>query len=131
MFNDGIAINEIHSKIETIKGEEKKCVQALMSKIGIDISRGDPSLTSTRVYGFKLDGKTYEANHHRDILLEVAEIVLRKHPDEHDKILSIRGCKRKYFSKDLYDYRRIKGTNIYAELNENAKTLKKDANKSY
>jgi len=24
MFNDGIAINEIHSKIETIKGEEKK-----------------------------------------------------------------------------------------------------------
>ena len=45
------------------------------------------------------------------------------------KFLEISGPKRKYFSKDhrelSFDYKRVGGTDIYAELNENAKTLDK------
>jgi hypothetical protein len=128
MSSDDITIDELRSKIETMKGEERKCAQDLMSKLEIDISKDDPGLTDTRVREFELEGKTYKADYYRGVLLKVAEIVLRKYPDEHDKILLIRGTKRKYFSKDpkdLYDYKKINGTNIYAELNENARTLRK------
>ncbi|MDL1959298.1 MAG: hypothetical protein LWX01_06700 [Deltaproteobacteria bacterium] len=128
MSSDDITIDKLRSKIETMKGEERKRAQDLMSKLKIDISKDDPGLTDTRVWEFELEGKTYKADYHRDVLLKVAEIVLRKYPDEHDKIFLIRGTKRKYFSKDpkdLYDYKRINGTNIYAELNENARTLRK------
>ncbi len=127
MSNDYINIDELRSNIKTMKGEERKRAQILLSELEIDISKEDRRLTDTRVRAFELEGKTYNADYHRDVLLKVAEIVLCKYPDAQDKIFSIRGRKRKYFSKDTkdlsHDYRRINGTNIYAELNENARTL--------
>jgi len=129
MSSDYIDIDQLRSNMKSMKGEERKQAQTLLSKLEIDISKKDHSLTDTRVRAFELEGKIYNADHHRDILLKVAEIVLWKYPDDQDKIFLIDGKKRKYFSRDTkdlsHDYRRINGTNIYAELNENARTLNK------
>jgi hypothetical protein len=129
MSSDYIDIDQLRDNMKSMTGEERKQAQILISKLEIDISKEDNSLTDTRVRAFELEGKIYNADHHRDILLKVAEIVLWKNRDNQDKIFSIHGRKRKYFSRDTkdlsHDCRRINGTNIYAELNENARTLKR------
>jgi len=62
-------------------------------------------------------------SHWKDVVLTTAEIMYKLHEDEFDKILNLKGKKRPYFSKDpnlLRDPRKIKSTNVYAEINMGA-----------
>jgi hypothetical protein len=124
-----ITKSEIQNKLKTLSLEEQKVAYGLLDKLDIDVSKGDGRLTGVKPSGFYLEGKFYAVDHHREILLKVAEIAVAKNPTETAKFLEISGRKRNYFSKDYrelsFDYKRIAGTDIYAELNENARTLNK------
>jgi len=119
----------IRKNLKALSHEEKKKAYTLLEKINVDISEGDTRLTGTKPHGFYLEGKYYSADHHREIMLMVAEIAAYHNPTQLNKFLEITGRKRTYFSRDhndlSHDYKRINGTDIYAELNENATTLKK------
>ena len=107
----------------------QKVAFKLLEKINIDISEGDKELTSKKPRGFTLEGKTYKVNHFREILLKVCEIAAASNCHQLDRFFEIRGRTRKYFSRDHNelsdDYQKINGTDLYAELNDNATTLKK------
>jgi hypothetical protein len=87
----------------------------------------DYDFTGTTVRGFSLYGETYTAHTHKEVYIKVIELVFKQNPEEKDRILVLQGRKRKYFSRnpnDLTKYREpISGSDIYAELNENANTL--------
>ncbi len=87
----------------------------------------DNDFTGKTVRGFTLGGQTYTAHTHKEAFLKIIQIVFKQNPEEKDRIFSIQGRKRKYFSYDpneLTKYReRIPDSDIYAELNENANTL--------
>jgi negative regulator of replication initiation len=86
----------------------------------------DSDLTHTKVRGFKLRDHFYEANSHIDVFRKVLQIITHDFPGEEQKLLSICGRKRKYFSQHFDDLRmpeRISGTDIYFETNENAISL--------
>lgn len=120
---------DLRKNINLLSPEEKKIASKLFDGLNIDISMGDGRLTGTKPSGFYLEEKYYPVDHHREILLKVAEIAAEQNPTQIHKFLEIRGRERVYFSlnyNDLsHDYKRINGTNLYAELNENAKTLNK------
>lgn len=121
---------ELRKNLNTLTPEDRKVAWALLNKIHIDLSEGDSRLTGTKPSGFMLEGRFYPAESNRDMFLKVCEIASAKNPDKHHLFLEINGRTRRYFStnhNDLSsnDYRKINGTNIYAELNENATTLKK------
>lgn len=125
-----LKFKELRQNVEKLSPEERKAAWALFSRFGIDISESDSSLTGTKPSGFTLEGKFYPADHNRDIFLKVCEIAAAKNPNNHHLFLEIKGRTRRYFStnhKDISssDYRKINGTNIFAELNENASTLHK------
>jgi hypothetical protein len=87
----------------------------------------DNDFTGKTVRGFTLCGQTYPAHTHREVFLKVIQIVFKQNPTEKDRILSIQGRKRKYFSHDptelTKDRERIPDSDIYAELNESANSL--------
>ena len=128
--NEKLTSKDIRKRMENLTPEEKRKAWALFDKLGMDLTEGDASLTGTKPSRFTLQGECYAADHFRDIFLQVCEIAAAKHPDKHHLFFEIKGKKRTYFSSspnDLSsdDFRRINGTNIYAELNENASTLKR------
>lgn len=121
---------ELRKVLEAMTPEDRKATWAALERVNIDLSEGDQQLTGTKPYGFVLEGRSYREEHYRDIFLKVCEIAAAKNPDKHHLFLEITGRKRQYFSANYNDlsssdYRKINGTKIYAELNENATTLKK------
>ena len=116
----------LRSVINTLPKEERRETRALLEKLDILKIVPDDSLTGTKVRGFYLEDKKYEADSYIDILRQIIKIVLTKNPNANDKLLSITGKKNKYFSRRPEDLRRpelIKGTDIYLETNENSKTI--------
>jgi len=127
MNDDEITIEKLVNVYRKIKNpNEKKIFAALLEKLNCNPIRPNDDLTGTKVRGFRLDGKRYEASKHIDVLRQILKIVFLKNPQASDKLLSITGKKNKYFSKKPEDLRMpelIKGTDIYFETNENAKTI--------
>lgn len=134
----------IREIMESLDAVEKDAALQLLEKLGIDLDtkrrdveriiQGRPSapisdndFTGKTVRGFTLFGQTHTAHTHKEAYLKVIQIVFKQNPKEKDRILSVQGRKRKYFSYDpneLTKYReRIPDSDIYAELNENANTL--------
>jgi len=132
--------------IASLDGVEKDEALQLLKKLGIrlDMKRKDieqiierkPStnrpatdhdFTGKSVRGFRLHSQTYQAHSHKEVYLRVIEFAFQQNPQEKNRILTLRGRKRKYFScnpKELTKYReRIPDSDIYVELNENANTL--------
>ncbi|AET65302.1 hypothetical protein Mhar_1946 [Methanothrix harundinacea 6Ac] len=80
----------------------------------------------TNVSSFELRGVKYEVDSWRNLLLKVCEIMQTSHKDEFEQVLSLTGRKRPYFTKDpdqLRSSERIKGTDIYVEINLSANTI--------
>jgi len=121
--------DNIRGNLGKLNKDERLIAHDLLRKAGIDLSCIDPEMTHTKVSGFVFQGILYRAETHREVMLKLAENILYNHSKEHDKILGIRGRERVYFSRNRaelsHDYKRINGTDIFAELNENAMTLKK------
>jgi len=128
-----ISMDELRSRFELLSPEDKKKAYKVLSAVGIDLSKRKDDLTGTRVSGFILENRFYEADSHKSVFLQVAEIVLKKHPNDQDKIFKIQGTKKKYFSKNFgeftHDYEIIRGTRIYADTNENAAQLNRRCQK--
>lgn len=105
---------------------ERKLASELLEKLNINLIIPNNDLTGKRVRGFYLEEKKYEAESYIDVLRKILKIVYLKHPNERDKILSISGRKNKYFSLNPNNLRlpeQIRGTNIFFETNENAKSI--------
>ena len=124
---------DIRKSLATMSKEERKTAQKLLDEMNIDIAEGDKSLTGTKPRGFTLENQFYKTDHFREIYLKICEIAASKNRDGLDRFFDIKGRTRKYFSRNYNDlsddFRKINGTDIYAELNENATTLKKRCEK--
>ncbi|MDP2160427.1 MAG: hypothetical protein Q8K02_08100 [Flavobacterium sp.] len=122
-----ITVNGIKNIIRKLNPSEKKIALPLMEKLNINLITPNDDLTGKKVRGFHLEEKKYEAESYIDVLRKVLKIVYLKHPQERDKILSISSCrKNKYFSLNPNELRMpelIRGTSIYFETNENAKSI--------
>ena len=120
-------LQELHANIKSMSPKDQKVALSVLTKIGLDVTEPNAELTGTRVVGFVLDSKVHEADSHKDIFLQIDSIVLRKFPNDRDRIFEIKGRKRIYFSRSVksfpHGYERIDGTDIYAGTNENAITL--------
>ena len=118
---------EIQSKLKQLPPEEQKTAMELLSKIHVDLSKGRSHLTGTGVSGFIFENKVYKTSSHKDIFLNLMRIILTMYPEKANRIFDIKGRKKKYFSKNVSDfehhYERIKGTDIFADTNENAVQL--------
>jgi len=72
-----------------------------------------------------LFGRTYQVTTWREVLLTVANELIRKHPEDYEsKLLSVRGTKHRYFSKNPRDLRGPKRLQarkgLYTETNLSA-----------
>jgi len=107
--------------------KRKNIEQIIQGKSSSSKSAGDHDFTGKTVRGFTFYGQTYPAHTHKEAYLKVIQFVFKQNPHEKNRILTLQGRKRKYFScdpKELTKYReRIPDSDIYAELNENANTL--------
>ena len=84
-------------------------------------------LTHTLVRGFRLEGREYRADSHKDVFVKIIQMAFNRHPEAKDKVLTLRGIKRKYFSRDKRDLsdqcELITGSQIWVELQQNANKL--------
>ena len=73
-----------------------------------------------------LYGRTFPATSWKGVLLTVCEVVREKHPKEFNRVLSLRGRSRSYFSTDpgqLFKSAEVPGSNIHAETNLSANDI--------
>jgi len=121
-----ITISELKKQLSNLEPSVRESALQLLEKMGLDPIRANDRLTGTRVKGFSLEGKFYQAESHIDVLRQVLRLVFQKHTGEKDKILILKWKRSKHFSKNPGDLRmpeKIKGTDIFFETNENAKSL--------
>jgi hypothetical protein len=122
-----ITIDGLRNGLAKMAPDEQAKALALLSKINIDLSESRGDLTGTGVSGFIFDNRTYKADSHKDAFIKLTQLLLRKFPDQVDVLLRIHGTSKKYFSKSVSDfkhgYEKIKGTDIYADTNDNAAQL--------
>lgn len=82
--------------------------------------------TEKSIIGFTLRKKEYQVNSWRNLLMSIIEIVLTTNRKQFEKVLSLKGRKRPYFSKmpsELREPEKIKDTDIYVETNLNANSI--------
>ncbi|WP_316968377.1 hypothetical protein [Candidatus Methanocrinis alkalitolerans] len=68
----------------------------------------------------------YEVDSWRNMLLKICDIMQESHKDQFEKVLTLSGRKRPYFTKnpgELRSSERIKGTDIYVEINLSANMI--------
>ena len=121
-----ITVKEMRNVVRKLNPAERKIMLPLMEKLNINLIIPNDKVTRTKVRGFCLEGKRYEAEWYIDVLRKILNIVFTKYPQKNNEILSLHGRKNKYFSKDPNELRmpeQIKGSNIYFETNENAKSI--------
>ena len=120
-------ISKVREALKSLNDDERaKATGVFESLLNRSLIKPDRELTHTKVRGFKLEDRSYEANSHIDVFRQVLQIIFREFPGEEHKLLSIPCRKRKYFSKHFDDLRmpeQVPGTDIYFETNENAKSL--------
>ena len=86
------------------------------------------SYTFRRPASFNLLGKNHPASTWKKVLIGICVEIARRHPDDFDKVLSLKGRKRDYFS---HDYRgmtspeKIPGTITFVETNLSANDVAK------
>lgn len=76
--------------------------------------------TGKKISSFVLFNQRYKVNHWNQLLLTVVIELAKKHPDNFDNILSLRGRKRPFFTKnsnELREPQKIEGTAIFVETN--------------
>lgn len=92
-------------------------------------TKGISKSNSKRGYAFKsvssiyFRGEKYNMKNWRDVLLTICKIIYSSHKKDFDKVFSLTGRERPYFSKDPNDLRnpkKINGLDIYVETNFSA-----------
>jgi hypothetical protein len=89
----------------------------------------EDTYTNKSIISFTFRGVRYKINSYREMLLKICEIMFINHRDIFEnKVLSLRGRKRPYFTKKPNELRypaKIRGTNIYVEVNLSANSIVK------
>jgi hypothetical protein len=86
------------------------------------------SYTFRRPASFNFLGKNHRASTWKKVLIGICVEIARRHPDDFDKVLNLKGRKRDYFS---HDYRgmtspeKIPGTATFVETNLSANDVAK------
>lgn len=86
------------------------------------------SYTGKSISSFYFKGSQYKVRFWKDLLIKLCDILNTIHGTEFDKVLSLRGRKRPYFShnnNELWEPRRISNTDIFAETNLSANSIVK------
>ena len=85
--------------------------------------------TNKSIISFTFRGVRYKINSYREMLLKICEIMFINHRDNFEnKVLSLKGRKRPYFTRNPDELRypaKIRGTNIYVEVNLSANSIVK------
>jgi len=82
--------------------------------------------TGKSIVAFTFMGARYPVNSWMKMLIRITELILSKHRKQSDKILTLVGRKRPYFSRnpnELRAPRRIDGTDIYVETDLGANSI--------
>jgi len=126
-MSDNLSYEELWNRVNGLPPEEQKTAMELLAAVGIDLSRKIPGLTGTGVCGFIFGDKVYKADSHKEVCLTLTGILLRMHREKEDRLFEIKGTKKKYFSKNPYDFRHgyegVIGTDVFMDTNENAVQL--------
>ncbi len=86
------------------------------------------SVTGTSPASFQFLGKARPAGTWRDVLIGLAEELYSRHPDDFEKVLSLRGRTRQYFSRDgdsLFQPCALGASGYFAETNLSANDILK------
>ena len=84
--------------------------------------------TGKVVVAFTFMGSRYTVRSWKDMLIKIIYLLLERHKEQFDKVLTLRGRKRPYFTKNPNELRspeRIKSTGIYVETNLSANQIAK------
>jgi len=81
-----------------------------------------------KISAFHFKGHRYEVNSWRRLLLELCRIINTEHRDDFDKVLTLSGTKRPYFTRDKDRFKRtleIPKTDIFVQISLNANAIVK------
>ncbi len=84
--------------------------------------------TNKSISIFVFNGKQYRANSWKELLMTMCDVLRENHGSEFEKILSLVGRKRPYFTRNPNELRipqEIGGTNIFVETNLSANQITK------
>jgi len=87
-----------------------------------------PEYTGKSISSFYFRGQRYEVRTWKELLMKLCDILNTTHRSEFHKVLQLKGRKRQYFSRnkdELWEPRKIAGTNIFAETNLSANNIVK------
>jgi len=116
-INDHIIKNEKQNDIESLLKYQKPYIQK--------------EFTNKNITSFSFNGEKYIINKWKDILTHISAIILNESNDT-DRILTLRGKKRPYFTKDPDKLRapfQVKGTDVFVETNLSANDIVKISKK--
>jgi hypothetical protein len=123
----GISVDVLRKNLATLAPEEQSKALELLASVKIDLSKARGDLTGTEVSGFIFDGQVHPAESHKDAFIKLTQLAARKFLEKSSVLLTIQGRTKKYFSTTPRDfkhgYEKIKGTDYYADTNENAAQL--------
>lgn len=126
MMSDKVNVRAMLKGINQLPSNERQKARDLLEKLEIIKITPDDTLTGTKIRSFCLEERKYDADSHIDVLRKIIKIAFLRYPKEINKILSIASSRNKYFSKNPNDLRLpelVRGTDIYFETNENAKSI--------
>jgi predicted type IV restriction endonuclease len=84
--------------------------------------------TGKQIASFSLDGKSYQPSSWRDMLVKICELTFQSNPQGFEKVSSLRGKKRFYFSANanaLTSAAKVKGSKFFVETNLSANSIVK------
>ena len=79
--------------------------------------------TGKSIVSFTLMGKKHQVDSWKGMLLKICEIVALEHQDGFDRVLTMLGTNREYFSRNPYELlicEKIPGTEMYVDVNLSA-----------
>ena len=82
--------------------------------------------TGKSIRGFVFNNKKYEVSSWKSLLMSICEQVYELNKNDFTKVLSLKGRKRPYFTSNTNELRvprKIKGTNIFVEINLSANSI--------
>jgi len=92
------------------------------------MSSGTPNYSGKKIDSFAFKGVAYKPRNWKDLIIKVAEKIYEENRQSIDKIFTLKGTKRNYYTKNPSEQREpreIGTSGIYVETNFNANKLVK------
>jgi predicted type IV restriction endonuclease len=128
---DYITVSEFLSSLKTTSSTKLPKTTPLNKSIptlNSTKNTGNDPYTFKKAVSFTFKNKNYKINNWRDLLCKMATLMRKTHPNEFERVFTLKGRKRPYFTKnrnELRSYKKIPETNIYFETNLSAAQIVK------